>query len=217
MVFPGGFSYADTLGSAKGWAATILFSEHLKQQFDNFKNRKDTFSLGVCNGCQLMSLIGWVGDSKEEIADDGVPSVALLHNRSGRFECRWSAVKIEASESIMLRRMQGSVIGCWIAHGEGRFSFKSQGVLKHLKASRSIALSYVDDDMHATEKYPLNPNGSPEGIAAICSIDGRHLAMMPHPERNCNMFQWPYVPSDFKYEACPWQSMFNEANIWCCE
>jgi phosphoribosylformylglycinamidine synthase len=213
VIFPGGFSYADTLGSAKGWAATILFSELLKPQFEHFKDRKETFSLGVCNGCQLMSLIGWVGDA----FDDGVPSVALQHNRSGRFECRWSTVKIEASEAMMLRRMQGSVIGCWVAHGEGRFSFKSPTILKNIKASKAIAMSYVDDDMNATENYPMNPNGSVEGIAAVCSKDGRHLAMMPHPERCCEMFQWPFVPSGFEYDTCPWQSMFNEANIWCCE
>lgn len=204
------------MGSAKGWAATIRFSEQLKHQFDNFKNRNDTFSLGVCNGCQLMSLIGWVGETTE-VVNNEVPSVALLHNRSGRFECRWSSVKIEASESVMLRRMKGSVIGCWVAHGEGRFSFKDQTTLKNLKASRAIAMSYVDDDMNPTEKYPMNPNGSVEGIAAICSKDGRHLAMMPHPERCCETFQWPYVPNDFNYETCPWQTMFNEANIWCCE
>lgn len=170
-----------------------------------------------------MSLIGWVGDTivdsgaggKETF--DNVPSVALLHNRSGRFECRWSTIKVEESSSIMLRRMEGSVIGCWVAHGEGRFSFKDETVLKNLKASKAISLSYVDDDMNPTEKYPMNPNGSIEGIAAICSEDGRHLAMMPHPERCCETFQWPYVPNGFNYETCPWQSMFNEANIWCCE
>jgi phosphoribosylformylglycinamidine synthase len=204
------------LGSAKGWAATILFSELLKPQFDNFKNRKDTFSLGVCNGCQLMSLIGWVGEP-DETDNTQVPPVALLHNRSGRFECRWSSVKVGESDAMMLRRMQGSVMGCWVAHGEGQFTFKDQTVLKNLKASRSVALHYVDDEMNATEKYPMNPNGSVEGIAAICSKDGRHLAMMPHPERCSETFQWPYVPNDFKHETCPWQSMFNEANIWCCE
>ncbi|KAG5675733.1 hypothetical protein PVAND_005611 [Polypedilum vanderplanki] len=216
IIFPGGFSYADTLGSAKGWAASIRFSDLLQPQFENFKIRKDTFSLGVCNGCQLMSLIGWI-DYEENSTNDDVPSIALLHNKSGRFECRWSTLKVASSNAIMLRRMQGSVLGCWVAHGEGRFSFKNQQVLKNLKASNSIALHYVDDDMKPTEKYPLNPNGSVEGIAAICSKDGRHLAMMPHPERCCEMFQWPFLPSDFKTENCPWQSMFNEANIWCCE
>jgi phosphoribosylformylglycinamidine synthase len=191
-------------------------NDFLKRQFDSFKNREDTFSLGVCNGCQLVSLIGWVGeqDGKDEFE---VPAVALLHNRSGRFECRWSSVKIEKSESIMLRGLQGSTIGCWVAHGEGRFSFKDENVLKNLKASRSIALRYVDDDMNATEIYPMNPNGSVEGIAAICSKDGRHLAMMPHPERCCETFQWPYLPHDFKPDACPWQNMFDEAYVWCSE
>lgn len=162
-----------------------------------------------------MSLIGWVDICEE--ADDGVPSIALLHNKSGRFECRWSTIKIANSEAMMLRRMQGSVLGCWVAHGEGRFSFKNSTVLKTLKASKCIALNYVDDDNQPTEKYPLNPNGSVEGIAAICSKDGRHLAMMPHPERCVEMFQWPYISPEFKTQTCPWQSMFNEANIWCCE
>lgn len=165
-----------------------------------------------------MSMIGWIDDNTNtQSADDGVPQIALLHNKSGRFECRWSTLKIASSNAMMLRRMQGSVLGCWVAHGEGRFSFKNQAVLKNLKASNSIAMHYVDDNMEATEKYPMNPNGSVEGIAAICSKDGRHLAMMPHPERCVEMFQWPYVPSDFITNICPWQSMFNEAYIWCCE
>lgn len=210
------------MGSAKGWAASIRFSENLNSQFETFKKRKDTFSLGVCNGCQLMSLIGLIDDESDgnsnSSKDDGIPPIALVHNKSGRFECRWSTLKVEKSNAMMLSRMQGSVFGCWVAHGEGRFSFKNQAVLKNLKASNSIALSYVDDEMKPTEKYPMNPNGSAEGIAAICSKDGRHLAMMPHPERCCEMFQWPYVPNDFNTQnTCPWQLMFMEANIWCDE
>lgn len=160
-----------------------------------------------------MSLIGWVSES----TNDGIPEVALLHNRSDRFECRWSSVKVNSSEAMMFRRMEGSILGCWVAHGEGRFSFKNRSVLENFKSSKSIALHYVDDSSNPTEKYPMNPNGSSEGIAAICSKDGRHLAMMPHPERCLELFQWPYVPSDFKYKTGPWQTMFNEANIWCCE
>ncbi|CAG9797446.1 unnamed protein product [Chironomus riparius] len=217
VIFPGGFSYADTLGSAKGWAASIRFNDVLKSQFENFKKRTDTFSLGVCNGCQLMSMIGWVDDSAKESTDDGVPPIALLHNKSGRFECRWNSLKIGSSNAMMLRKMQGSVLGCWVAHGEGRFSFKNQAVLKNLKSSNSIAMYYVDDNNQPTEKYPMNPNGSIEGIAAICSKDGRHLAMMPHPERCVEMFQWPYISPDFNTQTCPWQSMFNEAYTWCCE
>jgi phosphoribosylformylglycinamidine synthase len=165
-----------------------------------------------------MSLIGWIDDSANESTDkDGVPPIALLHNKSGRFECRWSSLKIGTSNAMMLRKMQGSVLGCWVAHGEGRFSFKNQSVLKNIKASNSIAMHYVDDNNNATEKYPMNPNGSIEGIAAICSKDGRHLAMMPHPERCVEMFQWPYISPDFNAQTCPWQSMFNEAYNWCCE
>lgn len=202
------------MGSAKGWAASIRFSS-LKPQFDKFKNRPDTFSLGICNGCQLMSLIGWV--DPEPKPDDGVPQIAFLPNRSGRFECRWSSVKIPKSNAILLRRMQGSVIGCWVAHGEGRFSFKDDETFKNVKSKGLIAIQYADDEGEATQTYPMNPNGSVDGIAGICSKDGRHLAMMPHPERCVEMYNWPYVPPNFNPIGCPWQSMFHEANFWCCE
>uniref|UniRef100_A0A1B0CYC3 Phosphoribosylformylglycinamidine synthase n=1 Tax=Lutzomyia longipalpis TaxID=7200 RepID=A0A1B0CYC3_LUTLO len=217
VIFPGGFSYADTLGSAKGWAATILFSDILRPQFDHFKRRTDTFSLGVCNGCQLMSLIGWVGNNKDaqESAFD-VPDVALLRNRSERFECRWSTLKIaEDTNSILLKRMKGSVIGCWVAHGEGRFSFRTRAVYDALQSKNAVAVHYVDDDHKPTEKYPMNPNGSTEGVAGITSDDGRHLAIMPHPERCSILWQWPYVPHDFKHKTSPWQTMFNEGFLWC--
>ncbi|CAD7086107.1 unnamed protein product [Hermetia illucens] len=219
LVFPGGFSYADTLGSAKGWAANIIFSETLAPQFRQFKNREDTFSLGICNGCQLMGMIGWIGATGDESNDRviDVPNVALLKNKSDRFECRWSTIKIAESKSIMLRKMTGSIIGCWVAHGEGRFSFKNDDVRNTLKNSNCISMYYVDDDGSPTEKYPMNPNGSVDGIAGLCSADGRHLALMPHPERCSNMFQWPYVPHGFKAEKSPWQRMFDEAFLWCME
>ncbi|GAB0086136.1 Phosphoribosylformylglycinamidine synthase [Sergentomyia squamirostris] len=217
VIFPGGFSYADTLGSAKGWAATILFSDVLRPQFDHFRRRRDTFSLGVCNGCQLMSLIGWVGSStRDQNNAFAIPDVALLHNRSERYECRFSTVKIPTdTNSVLLKRMRGSVFGCWIAHGEGRFSFRTENDLNRLKGQKSIALHFVDDDHKPTEKYPMNPNGSTEGIAGITSDDGRHLAMMPHPERCSIMWQWPYVPHDFTYKKSPWQTMFDEGYLWC--
>lgn len=169
-----------------------------------------------------MGLIGWIGDDDgakdANETDIKAPPVALLHNKSGRFECRWSSVRIEASKAMMLRQMQGSVIGCWVAHGEGRFSFKNNGVLKRLRSAQSIALTYVNDDQKPTEKYPMNPNSSVDGIAGICSTDGRHLALMPHPERCLETFQWAFVPHNFyHHEISPWQAMFNEAYIWCCE
>lgn len=213
IAFPGGFSYADTLGSAKGWASTIINNTLLKTQFNHFKNRSETFSIGVCNGCQLMSLLGWVGDVTEF---QSLPNVCLDHNTSGRFECRWSSVQIGDTNAMMLRRMKGTTIGCWIAHGEGKFEFRSKQVLRQLKDTKCIAMQYVDDDMKPTEVYPMNPNGSIEGIAGLCSADGRHLALMPHPERSCEMYQWPYL-GDVQCDSCPWQSMFNEAQIWCNE
>lgn len=217
VVFPGGFSYGDTLGSAKGWAASIMYSASLRPQFGHFKKRADTFSLGVCNGCQLLSLIGWVGvaDSADKVVE--VPDVALLENRSQRYECRWTAVKIAKSRSIMLRRLAGSTLGCWIAHGEGRFSFRTADVKRTLVDNECVALHYVDDADQATDVYPMNPNGSAGGVAAICSLDGRHLAMMPHPERCSQLWQWPYVSPGFEHHISPWQTMFDDAYAWCAQ
>ncbi|XP_055916819.1 phosphoribosylformylglycinamidine synthase [Eupeodes corollae] len=218
IVFPGGFSYADTLGSGKGWAANIMFSDHLAPQFDAFRKREDSFSLGICNGCQLMSLIGWVGstdnDRPLQSAID-VPDVALLHNKSERFECRWSTLRIEESNSMMLKNLAGSVLGCWVAHGEGRFSFRTDDVLKKLKTNKCITMRYADDNGVATQSYPMNPNGSIDAVAGICSEDGRHLALMPHPERCSQMYQWPYTPAGCEFEQSPWQVMFNNAFVWC--
>ncbi|XP_055599562.1 phosphoribosylformylglycinamidine synthase isoform X2 [Uranotaenia lowii] len=217
VIFPGGFSYADTLGSAKGWAASVLYNEVLSAQFKHFKLRNDTFSLGVCNGCQLMALIGWISLDKQATDGSNLPDVALLHNRSERFECRWSTLKIAKSNSIMLRKLTGSVIGCWVAHGEGRFSFKSDSVLKDYRTRNCVAIQYVDDNNEPTMTYPMNPNGSVDGIAALCSSDGRHLAMMPHPERCVKMWQWPYISPGFHYKISPWHCMFVEAYNWCSE
>ncbi|CAH0560242.1 unnamed protein product [Brassicogethes aeneus] len=213
VIFPGGFSYADVLGSAKGWAASILFNEKVSQQFKKFFARPDTFSLGVCNGCQLMGLIGWVGSP---VTGDVKPDVVLEHNLSERFECRWSTVKIEKSRAIMLQGMEESVLGVWVAHGEGRFTFKDEEVYRKLVDGGCVGLRYVDDDGSPTEVYPMNPNGSVEGLAGVCSPDGRHLAMMPHPERCVQPFQWPYIPRDWiHHQKSPWERMFRNAYEWC--
>ncbi|XP_069680466.1 phosphoribosylformylglycinamidine synthase isoform X2 [Periplaneta americana] len=221
IIFPGGFSYADVLGSAKGWAASLLFHPSLRDQFRAFVERKDTFSLGVCNGCQLISLLGWIGlqsEAKTEVSDDlPVPDVVLDHNLSERFECRFSTVRIERSPSIMLRGMEGCVLGVWVAHGEGRFTFRNEEVVTSLEKSRCLAIKYVDDDGRPTMAYPLNPNGSPYGVAGVCSEDGRHLAMMPHPERCTQLWQWPWMPADWrnKYTISPWLRIFENAFTWC--
>lgn len=212
VIFPGGFSYADVLGSAKGWAASLLFHPTLQKQLKAFISREDTFSLGVCNGCQLMSLLGWIGSETGNVEK---PDIYLDHNISERFECRWSTVRIDKSPSIMLSGMENSVLGVWVAHGEGRFTFRNNEVLKKLKENHCLAIKYTDDHGNPTERYPLNPNGSTEGIAGICSADGRHLAMMPHPERCTQMWQWPWKPADWAYVASPWQRIFDNAYAWC--
>ncbi|XP_012269939.2 phosphoribosylformylglycinamidine synthase [Athalia rosae] len=212
VIFPGGFSYADVLGSAKGWAASLVFHPSLKLQLQKFVEREDTFSLGVCNGCQLLSLLGWIGCENNEA---GTPDIILDHNKSGRFECRWSTVRIENSSSIMLQGMGGSVFGVWVAHGEGQFTFRNEKILSKLKEQKCVAIKYTDDQGIPTERYPQNPNGSIEGIAGICSANGRHLAMMPHPERCTQIWQWPWAPMSWTQKQSPWQRIFQNAYIWC--
>jgi len=246
IAFVGGFSYADVLDSAKGWAGVIKFgkvvagkiangirrllgktedtgesegelagiltSPSLLEQFDRFYHRPDTFSFGVCNGCQLMALLGWVPFEK---ATDTVQP-RFIHNFSGRFESRWSAVKILPSPAIMLKGMEGSILGVWIAHGEGRFYAPYAESIELIRRDTLAPICFVDDEAQITEKYPFNPNGSPHGITALCSPDGRHLAMMPHPERAFLKWQWGWMPEEFKeLKASPWLKMFQNARIWC--
>ncbi|ERN07418.1 probable phosphoribosylformylglycinamidine synthase, chloroplastic/mitochondrial [Amborella trichopoda] len=222
LAFVGGFSYADVLDSAKGWSASIRFNSSLLSQFQEFYDRPDTFSLGVCNGCQLMALLGWVpgpqvGSSGLEPCGD-VTQPRFIHNESGRFECRFASVTIHDSPSVMLQGMQGSTLGVWSAHGEGRAFFPSDGVLERVLGSGLAPVRYCDDDGKVTEVYPHNPNGSPLGIAALCSPDGRHLAMMPHPERCFLMWQFPWYPKDWGFDRkgpSPWLRMFQNAREWC--
>lgn len=213
VVFVGGFSYADVLGSAKGWAATVANNPKAKAEFDRFRQRSDTLSLGVCNGCQLLALLGWVGATDDSTASD----VVLTHNKSGRFESRFVSVGIESSRSVWLQGMEGSALGVWVAHGEGLMQFSSSEALERTVSAGLAPLRYLDDTGRPTEEYPLNPNGSPQGIAGLCSSDGRHLAMMPHPERCTLGWQWPWVPRDLRtsLKPSPWLRMFDNAAAWC--
>lgn len=215
IAFVGGFSYADTLDSAKGWAGTIKFNDELSKAFQKFYEREDTFSLGVCNGCQLMSLLGWVPQNTDVPA---AKQARFVHNQSGRFESRFSAVQIveSAASKVMLKDMEGSTLGVWVAHGEGRAYFPESSTLDKVLKEGLAPLRYVDDDNTVTEAYPFNPNGSPSGIASLCSPDGRHLAMMPHPERCVLKWQWPYLTREMNgMEASPWLKMFQNAYEWC--
>lgn len=191
-------------------------------QFQEFYNRPDTFSLGVCNGCQLMALLGWVPGAEVggTLGSGGDPvQPRFVHNESGRFECRFSSVKIEESPALMLKGMAGTTVGIWVAHGEGKALFPDAGIMDHVKNSNLAPIRYCDDNGTTTESYPFNPNGSPEGIAALCSPDGRHLAMMPHPERCFLMWQFPWFPQEWSSidsaGPSPWLRLFQNAQEWC--
>jgi phosphoribosylformylglycinamidine synthase len=213
VVFVGGFSYADVLDSAKGWAGITRFHGKIRGMFDAFYHRPDSFSLGVCNGCQLMALLGWI--PWPGLEDARQPR--FIHNVSGRFESRWPTVKILPSPAVMLQGMEGSVFGVWVAHGEGRLYCPDRAVLDELVARKLAPAVFVDDEGNATEEYPMNPNGSALGITALCSPDGRHLALMPHPERSFLLWQWPWIPEEWKgrVTVSPWLKMFQNARRWC--
>lgn len=215
VAFVGGFSYADVLDSAKGWAGVIRFHDRLFGQFKRFYERKDTFSLGVCNGCQLMALLGWVPWQ----GLDDIVQPRFIRNRSRRFESRFSAVRILPSPAVMLRGMENSVLGIWVAHGEGQAHFPDRAIREKVLAGNLAPVRYVDDLGNVTAAYPFNPNGSPDGIAALCSPDGRHLAIMPHPERTFLKWQWPWMPEEWKKDlmASPWLRLFQNARAWCDE
>ncbi|NJD55937.1 MAG: phosphoribosylformylglycinamidine synthase, partial [Nitrospirae bacterium] len=213
VVFVGGFSYADVLDSAKGWAGVIRYNKRIWQQFQGFYHRPDTFSLGVCNGCQLSALLGWV--PWQGIDNRNQPR--FIHNVSGRFESRFSSLKIIESPSIMLGGMENSVLGIWVAHGEGHAYFPDSSIKDRVLREGLAPARYADDKGNPTELNPFNPIGSPEGIAALCSPDGRHLAIMPHPERVFLKWQWGYMPEEWKTQlkASPWLRMFQNARQWC--
>ncbi len=211
IAFVGGFSYADVLDSAKGWAGVIRFHERTYDQFQAFYERPDTFSLGVCNGCQLHALLGWLPWAG--IADDIQPR--FIRNASGRFESRFVTVRIDESPAIMLQGMEGSTLGIWMQHGEGRAFFPDEQILERVEAENLAPIRFVDDDNQVTDRYPFNPNGSAHGIAALCSPDGRHLGLMPHPERSFLPWQLGWTPRDWRLEASPWLRMFQNARAWC--
>lgn len=214
IAFVGGFSFADVLDAGKGWAGVIRFNEQVAEQFRCFNERTDTFSLGVCNGCQLLAPLGWVPGLKL----DETIQPRFIRNRSERFESRFATVQVIPSPAIMLRGMADSILGVWAAHGEGRFHDPG-GNLSQIEQRNLVALRFVDADGRLTEQYPFNPNGSPQGITALCSPDGRHLAMMPHPERTFMKWQWPWMPAEWQtgLAASPWLRLFQNAYHWCAE
>lgn len=214
IAFVGGFANADVFDAAKGWAGVIRYNERVNQELERFRKREDTFSLGICNGCQLMALLGWV-PGFELLALEEAQQPRFIRNVSGRFESRFPTVRIGNSKAIMLKDMRGSTLGVWSAHGEGLFHANSM-ITERILAMDLAPFRYVDPDGSATTVYPFNPNGSPHGIAGLCSEDGRHLALMPHPERTFLLQQWPWMPDDWKrFTVSPWLKMFQNAYDWC--
>jgi phosphoribosylformylglycinamidine synthase len=204
LVACGGFSYGDVLGAGAGWARTILFNDRLRAQFETFFQNPNTFSLGVCNGCQMLSHL-------KELIPGAELWPSFLRNRSEQFEARYVTVEVVDSPSILLGNMVGARLGIPCAHGEGRAEFADPEALKRSEADGLIALRYVDHRGAPTQRYPFNPNGSPSGIAAISSNDGRVTIMMPHPERVFRNVQLSWQPADWSGEFSPWLQMFQNA------
>ena len=196
IVFCGGFSNSDVLGSAKGWAAGILFNEKAKAAIDRFYARKDTLSLGICNGCQLMAELELLYPEHEK-------KHKMLHNDSHKFESNFITLEIPKNHSVMFGSLSGSKLGIWVAHGEGKFDFPYEEKEYHIVAKYNY------------EGYPANPNGSPWAVAGVCSHDGRHLAMMPHLERAMFPWQCAYYPLEHRNdEVTPWIEAFVNARKW---
>ena len=197
IVFCGGFSNSDVLGSAKGWAAGILYNATAKATLERFYARPDTLSLGICNGCQLMAELEVLYPEHEE-------KHKMAHNDSGRFESGFVSLRIPKNHSVMLQNLEGTEIGIWIAHGEGKFDLKYGADKYHVIAQ------------YKYDAYPANPNGSPAAIAGLCSADGRHLAMMPHPERAIFPWTCAYYPEAERgeHEITPWMVAFRNAYEW---
>ncbi|HAM97196.1 MAG TPA: phosphoribosylformylglycinamidine synthase [Marinilabiliales bacterium] len=196
IVFVGGFSNSDVLGSAKGWAGAFLFNEKAKKALDTFYARPDTLSLGICNGCQLAVELGLIHPKHEQ-------KPKMLHNASHKFESGFINVTIQKNHSVMLQNMEGMRLGAWVAHGEGKFQFPYE------------ESKYLIPVKYSYSSYPANPNGSPFDAAGICSEDGRHLAMMPHPERAVFPWQCAWYPEERKKDdITPWVKAFVNAREW---
>jgi phosphoribosylformylglycinamidine synthase len=196
IVFVGGFSNSDVLGSAKGWAGAFLYNPKAKQALENFYKRTDTLSLGVCNGCQLVMELGLLYPEWKD-------HPKMHHNGSGKFESTFINVNIPENNSVMLSSMAGTRLGIWVAHGEGRFQLPSDSSLYRVVANYSY------------KEYPGTPNDSDFSVAALSSKDGRHLAIMPHLERSLFTWNWPYYPSNRKDDQIsPWIEAFVNARNW---
>ncbi|HWU70597.1 MAG TPA: phosphoribosylformylglycinamidine synthase subunit PurQ, partial [Pseudoxanthomonas sp.] len=202
FVACGGFSYGDVLGAGRGWATSILERSELREAFAAFFARSDTFALGVCNGCQMLSQL-------KDLIPGATHFPQFLRNASEQYEGRLALLEVAESPSLFLRGMAGSRIPVAVAHGEGRASFEATGDAGRVE----VALRYIDGDGVPAATYPANPNGSAHAIAGVTSDDGRVTILMPHPERTLRAANFSWAPSDWQGDS-PWQRIFRNARVW---
>ena len=202
----GGFSYGDVLGAGEGWAKGVLFDPSMSDQFQAFFERDDSFALGVCNGCQMLSALAPLIPGTEHWP-------RFARNLSEQYEARLVRVRVEKSSSILMAGMEGSELPIVVAHGEGRAQFASSDAISSVETSDRVSLRYVDNVGQQTQAFPANPNGSPNGITGLCNADGRINIMMPHPERVFRTVQMSWAPSDWP-EDSGWMRLFRNARVW---
>lgn len=208
LVACGGFSYGDVLGAGTGWAKSILYNPRLKEQFTEFFERRETFTLGICNGCQMISQL-------KDIIPGASHWPEFKRNQSEQFEARLVNVEVLDSPSIFFKGMEGSLLPIPVAHGEGRADFSETGDLAQCVINNQVSMRYTDYNKQATEAYPYNPNGSPYGSTGFTTTDGRATILMPHPERCFRSVQMSYrAPNVFRGEAGPWLKMFQNARLF---
>jgi phosphoribosylformylglycinamidine synthase len=206
LVACGGFSYGDVLGAGEGWAKSILYHARTREAFQAFLERQDTFTLGVCNGCQMFAAL-------KEIVPGAASWPRFVRNRGEQFEGRFSLVELQRTPSILLAGMDGSLLPIAVAHGEGRAEFANAAAAQEFTGSGLVAARYVEGNRRVATTYPANPNGSPFGIAAISNEDGRVTLTMPHPERSFRYAQNSWRP-DGAGEYSGWYRMFANARRW---
>jgi phosphoribosylformylglycinamidine synthase len=205
LVACGGFSYGDVLGAGEGWAKSILFNDQARDQFQSFFHREDTFSLGVCNGCQMLSNL-------KELIPGADLWPRFVRNESERFEARFSLVEVQKSDSIFFDGMEGSRMPIAVSHGEGRVEVRDTDHLNAIEASGTVAVRYIDNNGNPTQQYPNNPNGSPNAITGLTTRDGRVTIMMPHPERVFRTVANSWAPESWGEDSA-WMRMFRNARV----
>ncbi|HUX73974.1 MAG TPA: phosphoribosylformylglycinamidine synthase [Steroidobacteraceae bacterium] len=206
LIACGGFSYGDVLGAGEGWAKSIIGNARARDEFSGFFGRPETFTLGICNGCQMLTAL-------KELVPGSDAWPRFVRNRSEQYEARLTLVRIPQSRSVLLSGMAGSVLPIAVAHGEGRAEFDEADGVARLRSQNLLALEYVDHRQRATERYPFNPNGSPSGLAGVCNADGRITALMPHPERVFRSVQNSWVPPQWREDG-GWLRLFRNARAY---